>query len=189
MNDHTDLAEPLFSILENDTAALACLKAVQQYGPDGAYIAAGFIRNRYWDQLYGTNKAIPDTDVDVVYFNSADTSCNIESAFEFALSEAIPGQNWQVRNQARMHTYGGHSSFKSIDDALMHWPEVATAVGVRMAVDGTLECIAPFGLTDLYDHVLRITPAISEKDPTAFEKRLINKSWEKRWPRLRIIRM
>ncbi|WP_262693064.1 nucleotidyltransferase family protein [Kordiimonas aquimaris] len=188
MSRHNDAAKRLFSVLYEDALAFACLKAVQEVGPDDAYIAAGFVRNRYWDQLYDNNKAILAADIDVIYFDPDDATHNVEHAFEAALSSAVPDQQWQVRNQARMHEYGGHSPFKDLNDALMHWPEVATAIGVRMTNDDALEYIAPFGLDDLYDHVLRITPLVKEKDPSAFEKRLINKGWRKRWPQLRVIR-
>lgn len=178
----------MFSVLRKDEIALKCLRAVQQYGPDNAYIAAGFLRNRYWDQLYDDHKTISDTDVDVVYFDPEDTSRDAEHAFEDALLTVMPDQQWQVRNQARMHAYGDHEPFKNLSDALMHWPEVATAVGVRVVGDDTLEYIAPFGLADLYDHILRITPVFKEKDPASFEKRLVIKGWKKRWPRLCVVR-
>ena len=181
------MPDQLFELIEKDQSAILALKAVRYAGPPGAYIAAGFIRNRYWDSLYGQQSEWSDADIDVVYFDKADTSKINEHSFEQALKGHLPTEIWQVRNQARMHTFGGHPPFVSLEDALSHWAETATAVGLRLTENGSFDVVAPFGLDDLYDHILRITPSMKRNDPDGFVVRLQKKGWRDRWPDLKVI--
>jgi len=178
----------LFELLERDPKVGEVLAAVRDAGPDGAYVAAGFVRNRYWDSLYPAQSSYPDLDIDVVYFEKAAVAPERDYAFEAALAAIMPGEVWQVRNQARMHEFGGYAPFASLEEALEHWAETATTVGVRAGAAGTLEYVAPFGLADLYGQILRITPAMKANNPDGFGNRLVDKAWLARWPDLTVTR-
>lgn len=182
------MSDRLAAFLRADKVAMRVLEAVRVAGPANSFVAAGFIRNRVWDSLYSEQMSYPDIDIDVVYFDQSDPGKTAEKNFEVALDATLPTGIWQVRNQARMHTYGGHRPFNSLDHALTHWAETATAVGVRLSRDGTIEFIAPFGFEDLWDHILRISPIMKAHDPEGFESRLQRKKWQQRWPRLQVIR-
>ncbi len=175
-------------LLRGDKAAMAALDAVRITGPDNAYIAAGFIRNRYWDSLYEHTPRLPEADVDVVYFDQAYNQKTHDLAYEASLRLVMPGVDWQVRNQARMHTFGGFDPFPDAETALRHWAETATGIGVRLLADGTFEWLTAFGFGDLFEHVLRITPAMKANDPEGFEARLQAKGWLGRWPNLTVVR-
>ena len=164
------------------------LAAVREAGPDDAFVAAGFVRNRVWDSFYPENKAPSDLDIDVVYFNENRTDKCFEREFELQLDDALPTGIWQVRNQARMHTFGGHAPFESLAHGLQHWAETATTVGVRLDADDDFEFIAPFGFDDLWGHILRITPIMRRTDPEGFDARLARKGWLERWPKLIVVR-
>lgn len=181
------MPDRLFELISKDQNAMLALKAVRDVGPPSAYIAAGFIRNRYWDSLYGKEMLWPDADVDVVYFDKSATGKNRDIVFERALEKFLPTSLWQVRNQARMHNFGNHPPFSDLSDALCHWAETATAVGVQITDADELRVISPFGLDDLYAHVLRITPSMKRNDPEGFEKRLSKKRWRERWPALTVV--
>lgn len=181
------MPDRLIELISSDQNAISALKAVRDAGPYGAYIAAGFIRNRYWDSLYGQQESWPDVDIDVVYFDASDVSKISERGFETRLETLLPIGIWQVRNQARMHAFGNHPPFGGIEDALSHWSETATAVGLKMRENETFEVIAPFGLEDLYGHILRITPSMRQHDPEGFDTRLAAKGWRERWPDLTVI--
>lgn len=186
-------AEKLAAVLRQDKFAMRALLAVREAGPEDAYIAAGFIRNRYWDSLYATsaNATGPrsvDADIDVVFFNSTKPEKEWDLQFEGALESRFPTGLWQVRNQARMHSFGNHPPFTSLSDALAHWAETATTVGARLLDTGELDFIAPFGFDDLYGHVLRITPRMKINDPAGFDRRLDEKKWQDRWPDLLVVR-
>jgi hypothetical protein len=68
---------------------------------------------------------------------------------------------------------------------MAHWPETATAVGVRLDAQGAVDAAAPFGLDDLFGLVLQPTPRfMAEKYPVYLE-RIRTRDWPSRWPRLR----
>lgn len=182
------MSDRLASLLRAEPIVMRVLEAVQQAGPDGAFVAAGFIRNRVWDSFYPDNKAASDLDIDVVYFDKERTDKNTERDFEERLDRVLPTGIWQVRNQARMHSFGGHAPFESLIHGLMHWAETATTVGARLDANRDLEFIAPFGFDDLWDHVLRITPIMKQTDPVGFDNRLERKGWLTRWPKLKVVR-
>lgn len=182
------MSSRLAALLRADPIAMRVLHAVQQAGPAGAFVAAGFIRNRVWDSLYAENRAHSDVDIDVVYFDSEHTGKDTEHQFELQLDDFLPTGIWQVRNQARMHSFGGHMPFKNLSHGLMHWAETATTVGARLDLKNELEFIAPFGFEDLWAHVLRITPIMKQTDPEGFDARLSRKGWLARWPKLTVIR-
>jgi hypothetical protein len=175
-------------LIRADLNAVKQLELVKDKCPEGAYVAAGFVRNRVWDAMYTHARNDNASDVDVVYFCTEDTSKSRDLAIEAELLALDPDTGWQVRNQARMHYFGGHKPFISLEHALTHWAETATGVGVRLANDGTMEFVAPFGFEDLEKHVLRITPIMKTHDAEGFERRLQAKGWLKRWPKLTVIR-
>lgn len=181
------MSKRLASLLRADPIVMRVLKAVRDAGPEGAFVAAGFIRNRVWDSFYPDNKSPSDLDIDVVYFDAAHTAKATEHQFEERLDKLLPTGIWQVRNQARMHSFGGHAPFKSLEHGLMHWAETATTVGARLNGQ-EVEFIAPFGFDDLWGHVLRITPIMKRTDPVGFDARLDRKGWLKRWPNLKVVR-
>lgn len=182
------IKQDIETLIRADEAAVRQLESVRDYGPAGAFIAAGFVRNRVWDAIY-SNSAQPFTaDVDVVYFDGNKVTPEHDYGWEAALRAADTETDWQVRNQARMHLFHGFPAFGSLAEGLMHWAETATSVGVRLDENDTMHFIAPFGFDDLQNHILRITPAMKEKDPLGFDARLNAKGWARRWPKLRVIR-
>lgn len=181
------MPQRLFDLLLKDRHVVQVLETVRDYGPPDAFVAAGFVRNRFWDSLYEDSRIFADADIDVVYFEADSPDKNHDVQYETVLEAKMPTGIWQVRNQARMHHFNGHAPFESLGHALCHWAETATTVGVCLNPAGGMEVIAPFGLDDLYDHILRITPVMRRTDPHGFKKRVRQKGWQERWPRLRIV--
>ncbi|NVJ70071.1 MAG: nucleotidyltransferase family protein [Alphaproteobacteria bacterium] len=171
-----------------DKRSIDVLETVRATGPKGAYVAAGFVRNRYWDSLYKPAPKVPEGDVDVVYFDSIYNLKTRDMAYEASLKLVLPGVDWQVRNQARMHSFGDYEPFSGVEHALRHWSETATAVGVRLSPTGSFEWLAPFGFDDLFGHTLCITPAMKARDPEGYDARIDKKKWLERWPNLKVIR-
>ncbi|WP_420430059.1 nucleotidyltransferase family protein [Kordiimonas sp.] len=180
-------ADALAPYILADDSSRRALEAVRSVGPFGAYVAAGFIRNRVWNSFYKPKPAHVIADTDVVYFDRNDLSLATEQGFEQALERECAGQEWQVRNQARMHEKASDPPYPSISEALAHWPETATAVAVRLNADDRLEILAPFGLDDLLAHRLRPTPAIIRRDRTIFDVRVVQKGWLERWPNVELV--
>jgi len=103
---------------------------------------------------------------------------------EAQLKAVEPSVDWSVKNQARMHLRNGDEPYASTADAMSHWCETATAVAVRLADNGGIEILAPFGLDDLFSLTVRPTPAFTGRKLPIFQERVREKRWLERWPRL-----
>jgi hypothetical protein len=153
--------------------------------PD-CWIGAGFVRARVWDQLQGHAIATKLEDVDVLYFETGDLSEATEKRQERRLSEMRPAVPWSVKNQARMHLRNGDRPYADTEDALRYWLETATCVAVALDGDDRLRVIAPYGLEDLFNMVLRPTPA-GLRRAREYNARLAGKPWRRNWPQLRVV--
>lgn len=150
------------------------------------YIAAGYVRNQVWDRLHGRVPSDEFHDVDVVYFDPLHIDENLEKAYEQRLKALEPRHHWSVKNQARMHLRNQAEPYKNVEDAMKRWPETATAIGMTYTDQGRVELIAPHGVEDLLGLVVRRSPYF--QDDEAFIKRVINKRWLERWPKLKLIK-
>lgn len=172
--------------------------------PD-AWIAGGFVRNAFWDYLYGAEGPTPINDVDVIYYKDLDAYglpesdlCALiagnepnavweeeERATRF-LSEAFPDIEFEVKNQARMHMSSARlekrEQYRGITDAVADWVETATGTGIRFIPPDSFEILSAHGLADLFDGVVR--PSSSELRERA-RSRAEKKGWFSRWPKLR----
>jgi hypothetical protein len=164
---------------------MAVLRTLRDVLGDAYYASGGFVRNKLWDLLHGFSVATPLDDVDIVYFNPLNTSASNDHNLEARLIAAAPDVPWSVKNQARMHVLTDDEPYKSLDDALWKWPETATAVAVRLDLNGNLLLVAPHGLTDLVDLVVRPTPHFC-LHPERYEQRLRTKNWSRTWPKLQV---
>jgi uncharacterized protein len=147
--------------------------------PD-AWLAAGAIRNLVWDHLHGHMAPTPLADADVIWFHP-DGTRDDDERIERELAALLPGVPWQVRNQARMHHRNNHAPYTDCADAMRRWTETATAIGARLAPDGGIALLAPYGTGDLLSLKLRPPPGA---DRAVYQQRIAAKDWLRRWPRL-----
>ncbi len=177
----------LIETLRRDPWRMDVLRTVRALGlPDWA-VGAGFVRAGVWDRRFGKARPTPLGDVDVIYFDPAETGRKREAAVEAGLAARRPDVPWSVRNQARMHLRNGDPAYDDTCQAIAFWLETATCVAVRLEPDDTLTVLAPHGLDDLMEGLVRATPA-GRRKRADFEKRLAEKNWPGRWPRLRVVR-
>ena len=173
-------------LLEAHADLHALLSHVESLGlPDG-WIGAGFIRNTVWDVLHG--RAIDVSrlnDVDVIFFDPSDTQRERESDLQNQLREHAPGMAWSVKNQARMHLRNGDAPYRDTVDAVAHWAETATAIAAR-AIRGRVEVMAPHGIDDLLNLIVRPTPTF-ERKMDVYRERVLSKDWPARWPKLTML--
>ncbi len=162
---------------------MAMLEAAGELGLKDWALGAGFVRNAIWDHLHDQAPS-PLNDVDLVYLDREDAGAERDLALEAQLHEqrAAP---WSVKNQARMHHRHGHRPYPSTLVALGHWLEVATCVGVRLEKSGELTLLAPFGLSDNFALLLRVNPLNAR--PALMARRVADKGWRHRWPRLTVL--
>jgi hypothetical protein len=179
------LESRLAALIAADAAALNELRTARALALPCWALAGGWVRNRIWDSLTGYRTFAPDGDIDLVYFDPADPRPQRDWSLDAALQRRFPWARWQVRNQARMHEGKGQAPYRDLADALAHWLETATAVGVRLAGD-RLELVAPRGLDDLFALTLRATPT-GRAHRDRLRARIQAKGWCRRWPGLRIV--
>jgi len=182
-----ELQQRLERIVRGSPWLLEALATIRSLGLTDWYLAAGAIRNTVWHAMHGSTSLRPHSDLDVIYFDSA----NSPNDAEHTLRSALPQYTWEVTNQASVHHWQSRATgrdipaYDSIAASMASWPETATAVGVRLEDSGAMEVIAPHGLVDLFSLTLRPSPAAS--DPGAYASRLREKAWQLRWPRLTIV--
>jgi hypothetical protein len=182
------LAE-LREILEADARLMAALALCRDLLPVTAWIGAGAIRNTVWDHLHGRAPG-PLGDIDVVFHDAA-LPPDADAGFAAMLHAACPDLAWDVTNQAHVHLWYGDyfgnnvAPFATLTEGIASWPDTATAIAVRLAVDGSIEVLAPFGLDDLFGLAVRWNPARVSAE--AFMARIHAKQWLARWPRLGIV--
>jgi len=171
----------VIQIISSSKWRMGVLRLVQDLALPDCWVGAGFVRNAVWDHLHGKSMT-PMNDIDVVYFDPERTESAIDDNLELELGSRSPRKRWSVCNQARMHLRNGDAPYTSTTDALRHWPETATAVAVSLGQDGLLELLAPHGLDDLLELIVR--PTSPAKAAIAAE-RAEAKRWAKLWPKLR----
>ena len=182
MRDIADIAD----FIAHNPRMMRCLAVLAAHGPAGAWIGAGFVRNAVWDHLSGMDtEATPLADLDVVFHDPAIATAEHDAGIEAALSIAAPDLPWSVRNQARMYERNGHRPYRDVADALAHWAETAAAIAARLGPQG-VEILAPFGVEDVLEMIIRPTPAFRTK-PEIPLARLEAKGWLTRWPGLRVV--
>lgn len=169
--------------LERQPPIMSVLMQVDALTMEDCWVGAGFIRNAVWNHLHGLPVDPTDgSDVDVVYHDPRDTSRERDAAIEkrlFAKRGDIP---WSVHNQARMHDRNADAPYRNTEDAISHWPETATAIAARLR-GRFVEVIAPHGVRDLVELIVRPTPAFAHK-LAVYRERIASKDWASRWPRL-----
>jgi hypothetical protein len=170
---------------------MQALQAVEQLGLPACCIGAGAVRNLVWDALHGVAQPPLPADIDVAYFDAHDVSPQSEERLRLRLATLLPAMAWDVCNQARVHLwFEDHFGYAvppllSLEDAIASWPEFATAVGLHLRQDGEIGIVAPHGLDDLFNMVVRRNPTrISE---AGYAQRVASKDYVARWPRVTVI--
>ena len=176
-------------LLRGNPPLMEALALCRDRLPVPAWIGAGAIRNAVWDDAHGRAPALGG-DIDVVFHDPC-LAPGADDRFAGILRAACPRLAWDVTNQAHVHAwypaYFGKdvAPLASLAEAVATWPDTATAVAVRLLPDGEFDVVAPFGLDDLFDLVLRWNPGRVSRD--AFGARIDGKQWLRRWPRLRVV--
>jgi uncharacterized protein len=73
----------------------------------------------------------------------------------------------------------------SSEEAVGTWPETATCVAVRLLATDQIHIVAPYGLSDLFNMVLRRNPCRVTREQ--FVQRLHSKQILRKWPRVQVI--
>jgi hypothetical protein len=156
----------LQTILANSPVG-AVLPAIAQLNLPNWWLAGGAVRNTVWRSLFGENCQLIINDFDIAFFNY-EGDANItpqayrsqELAAKTTLTNQFPDYKFDIKNQASFARWrSGRRSYNSTEEGIADWLHTATAVGVRLNTQGEWQFFTPYGLDDLFDGVIRPTPA------------------------------
>ncbi len=181
-------ADRLAELVRQSPVLMDALRAVAAVDPPDWLISAGAIRDLVWDALHDRDPAVP-RDIDVGYFDPHELARDAEVTS--ALQVRAPDLPWDAKNQAAVHLWYPQrfgvevEPFRSTAEAVATFPETASCVGLRLDGDDDLRIVAPYGLDDLFGLVCRHNPA---RVPASFyARRVADKGWRTRWPRLTVV--
>jgi len=168
---------PVLSIVRASPWLMARLAAARSLRLPAWCIGGGVVRTCVWDARFGRTCRTPARDIDLAWVGSGPQDGQLEAI----LAKTDPGCPWEVRHQPRM--FGG--TVDSLDAALARWPEACTAVGVWLDDGDRLHAVAPLGLNDLWEGIVRRNPACM--GPSEWAARMARKQWWHAWPEARFI--
>ena len=161
------------------------LRRFDEIGLPDCWIVAGYVAQTVWNLACGRAAGFGIKDADLVYFDAADLSAETETEHEKRLRAQFSDLpvKLDVKNEARVPLWYKRvfgypiPPYRSTEDAIASFPTTATAVGVRRT-GGIFECVAPFGLDDLF--ALRVRPNKRQITPAIYAKKL--ERWRPLWP-------
>lgn len=181
-----ELLARLQDIIAADRQRMHVLALVQELDLPDCWVAAGFVRSAVWDYLHQRDLSPLPGDIDVIWHDPGNATQEHDAMLESRLRARDATLGWSVKNQARMHQRNTDMPYLNACDAMRHWPETATAVGVRLSGQGSIEVAAPFGLHDLFDLIVRPTARFLAGKQALYLDRIHGKNWQAAWPMLRI---
>ncbi len=167
------------------------LRAARDCDPPDWLVGGGVIRNLVWDYLHGYSRPTPLKDVDLAFFDPGDLRPERDVEMQRRLETRLPAIPWEASNQAAVHLwYAGVFGYavpplNSSADGVATWPETVTSIAVRLWPADRLEIVAPLGLSDLFELILRRNPRrVSVEE---YRRRLQEKAIQEKWPQVIVI--
>ncbi|ETN93953.1 nucleotidyltransferase family protein [Zhouia amylolytica] len=179
---NSNLENEFIAIVDNDAWMIEVLRVVKSLNLNDWWIGAGFVRNKIWDVNHG-NKRTELNDIDVIHFDPSNSTEAYDLELENKLKKLHPNLKWSIKNQSRMHLRNEHLPYINCHHAISFWPETATAVAVKLNSNDQIEYIAPYGLHDLFNLIVKPTPNF---DLEVYNARIEKKQWKKTWGKLDI---
>lgn len=183
-------AERLRELLKRNDLVSEILKRSRSLDIRQWAFGAGFLQQTVFNLFHGKPVLEGIKDIDWVYFDSLDLSEEAEAkviAKVHSVMRGIPIP-FDVKNQARVHLWYRQrfgydiSPYTSLEDAISTWPTTSTAVALTDQGSGA-EIIAPFGLGDLLNSIVR--PNKRQITKEIYLTKLDR--WKKHWPHLRVV--
>lgn len=186
---HADAFE---AILRSSAPLMHVMRTLRDLDLPDWLLFSGAVYQRVLNHLGGRDLDYGIKDYDVGYFDASDISYEAEdvvirrvaAAFEPPLREMV-----EVRNQARVHVWfegkfgEAYPPLACSAEAPARFVSPMFAIGARLERDDSLTIVAPFGLEDLFDRVLRPNPTRpSERNFPAIAARA-----KARWPEIEIV--
>ncbi|WP_179952679.1 nucleotidyltransferase family protein [Cohnella abietis] len=180
--------EDIIQLVKKDIWMMEILKTVQGLNLPDWWVCAGFVRSKVWDVLHGFTNRTPLPDVDVIFFDKGNVNEEVEKKWEQKLRSINPNIPWSVKNEARMHVANNIPPYSSSVDAISKFPETATALGLTIDEHNKVHLVAPCGVEDVLNFIIRPTPFFEETTERTkiYEERIAKKNWRAIWNRLQV---
>lgn len=166
--DYDEQRRRLAEIIRNDPDLMYLLAAARELELPQWRIVGGCLYQTVWNVLTHRAARTGIKDYDLIYFDDRDLSWEAEGLVMQQVSlrmTKLPAPI-DVRNQARVHLWfkdrfgADYKALQCADEGLARYASVVHAVGVRLDQDDSLDIVAPFGLDDLFNMVIRRNPAL-----------------------------
>lgn len=187
----SDLEQRLVGIVRAYPDLMHVMTTVRDLDLPDWLIFSGSVYQSIWNDVTGREPGYGVNDFDLGYFDT-DTSWDAEdvvikrvaAAFEEPLSSRV-----EVRNQCRVPIWfkskfgEDYDPIASTAEALPRFVAPAFAVGVRLEADDSITVVAPFGLQDAFDLIVRPNP----NRPLAKDWAKIATKVKSRWPEVTVV--
>ena len=156
----------LVEILRGNDELMQVLRTVRDLGLPDWRLFSGAVYQSVWNARTDRPAGYGVKDYDIGYFDP-DTSWDAEDVWIKRVAAAFDGplkDQVEVRNQARVHLWfkdhfgEDYEALTCTDEAPARFVAPAFGVGVRLEADDSLSVVAPFGLDDVFDLVVRPNP-------------------------------
>ena len=183
--------QELIHLIRSTPWLMSILETVRWCNAPEWLVGAGVMRNLVWDHLHQYQTPTPLADVDVIFFDLQDVRPERDRMVQQQLAQQLPHVPWEATNQAAVHLWYedvfGFSvpALHSSEEAVGTWPETATSVAVRLLSTDEISIVAPCGLTDLFNMVVRRNPCRVTREQ--FVQRLHSKQILRKWPCVQVL--
>ncbi len=176
--------QDILNLIKEDRLMMDVLERAEKLELPNWLIGSGFVRNKVWNHLSGREtEGIDATDIDLVYFDQTNNDQTRDELLMQTLYQET-GLDWELRNNAYNYKSDARSDYTSEEDVIAHWPETVTAIGVRIE-NGSLRLIAPYGIEDIVNFVVRPSPKYKD-GVERIRERVVKKKWLEKWPNVRL---
>ena len=187
MSDESRLTD----IVRNDTELMIVLTTIRGLDLNDWLIFSGAVYQSVWNNLTGRQPGYGVNDFDLGYFDP-DVSWDAEDVVIKRVAEAFEEplrSRVEARNQRRVSEWfpakflQPYPPIVNTAEALERFVAPCFAAGVRLEDDGQITVVAPFGLDDVFDMVIRPNP----NRPLAKDWSRVAEKALDRWPELTVI--
>lgn len=181
----------LQSMVSRNDILVEVLRRAACLGLPGWYLAAGCVYQTVWNVVTGREPAEGIKDYDLVYFDGSDLSWAAEDVViraGAALFGDVPAPV-EIRNEARVHLWYEEKfgvrcvPYDSTEAAIDTFPGMACCVGIRVEDGGPCRVYAPYGLSDMFNLIVRPNPVQATRE--VYEAKTAR--WRNRWPELTVV--
>lgn len=149
-------------------------------------VYAGFLRDKIWNHINdieATSRS-PSTDIDIAFYSEGDQ--NDVQHIQKILAEKLPQYAWDVSNYA--HPDNNEDKSSNLYDGLSKNIDTISTIGMYLDPDKSVNIIAPYGINDLVNCIIRPTAhAVERGRKQQLISRINSKKFFDKWENLKVI--